>query len=151
MVDLKVMAYFKLSPSTRNWDSAFYFRQLRDVKISAIIEGWDAELLSIYGTLCARVLARAHARSGDAGLIAGYMGSSQSFDESICEFAVEYADQVRRDYREFVKAVHQGRLEALRDPVKPVAHRQAADAPRCRLSETEHNGRHLADNRDVGI
>ena len=23
MVDLKVMAYFKLSPSTRNWDSAF--------------------------------------------------------------------------------------------------------------------------------
>ncbi|MGU5651859.1 DUF2252 domain-containing protein [Aeromonas allosaccharophila] len=95
----------------------FYFRQLRDVKISAIIEGWDAELLSIYGTLCARVLARAYARSGDAGLIAGYMGSSQSFDESICEFAVEYADQIRRDYREFVKAVHQGRLEALRDPV----------------------------------
>ncbi len=117
MVDLKVMAYFKISLSTRNWDRAFYFRQLRDVKISAIIEGWDAELLSIYGTLCARVLARAHARSGDAGLIAGYMGSSQSFDESICEFAVEYADQVRRDYREFIKAVHQGRLEALRDPV----------------------------------
>lgn len=95
----------------------FYFRQLRDVKISAIIEGWDAELLSIYGQLCARALARAHARSGDAGLIAGYMGTSQLFDESICEFAVEYADQVRRDYREFVKAIRQGRLEALREPV----------------------------------
>lgn len=95
----------------------FYFRQLRDVKISAIIEGWDAELLSIYGTLCARALARAHARSGDAGLIAGYMGTSQLFDESVCEFAVEYADQVRRDYREFVKAVRQGRLEALTEPL----------------------------------
>ncbi|MHC3400669.1 DUF2252 family protein [Aeromonas veronii] len=56
-------------------------------------------------------------RTGDAGLIAGYMGTSQSFDESICEFAVEYADQVRRDYREFVKAIRQGRLEALREPV----------------------------------
>ena len=91
----------------------YYFRQLRDVKISAIVEGWDADRLTTYGRLCARALARAHARSGDAALIAGYMGSSATFDDAICEFAVEYSDQNQRDYRAFVKAVREGRLEAL--------------------------------------
>ena len=90
----------------------YYFRQLRDVKISAIVEGWDVNLLTTYGRLCARALARAHARSGDAALIAGYMGSSATFDDAICEFAVEYSDQNQRDYRAFVKAVREGRLEA---------------------------------------
>ncbi len=90
----------------------YYFRQLRDVKISAIVEGWDVDRLTTYGRLCARALARAHARSGDAALIAGYMGSSSLFDDAICEFAVEYSDQNQRDYRAFVKAVREGRLEA---------------------------------------
>ena len=90
-----------------------YFRQLRDVKLSAVIEGWDLDLLKAYGKLCAWALARAHARSGDAGLIAGYMGSSAAFDDAICEFAVEYADQNQRDYRAFIKAVREGRLEAV--------------------------------------
>lgn len=89
----------------------YYFRQLRDVKISAIIEGWDVNRLVTYGRLCAGALARAHARSGDAALIAGYMGSSAVFDDAICEFAVEYSDQNQRDYRAFVKAIREGRLE----------------------------------------
>ena len=79
----------------------------------AVIEGWDLEQLKAYGKLCAWALARAHARSGDAGLIAGYMGSSAAFDDAICEFAVEYADQNQRDYRAFIKAVREGRLEAV--------------------------------------
>jgi uncharacterized protein (DUF2252 family) len=75
-------------------------------------EEWDVDRLTTYGRLCARALARAHARSGDAALIAGYMGSSSVFDDAICEFAVEYSDQNQRDYRAFVKAVREGRLEA---------------------------------------
>lgn len=90
----------------------YYFRQLRDVKISAIVEGWDVDLLLAYGRLCAWALARAHARSGDAALIAGYMGSNATFDDAICEFAVEYSDQNQRDYRAFTKAVREGRIEA---------------------------------------
>jgi len=90
----------------------FYVRQLRDVKISAIIEGWDVELLQTYGRFCAWALARAHARSGDAALMAGYMGSNATFDEAICEFAVEYADQNKRDYRDFINAIREGRIEA---------------------------------------
>ena len=41
------------------------------------------------------LLPRAHARSGDAAMIAGYMGASEIFDDAIAEFAVEYADQTR--------------------------------------------------------
>src|SRR5271166_3219173 len=93
----------------------FYVRQLRDMKISAIIEDWDGNMLRAYSKICGLALARAHARSGDAAMISGYMGSSATFDDAICEFAVEYADQAQRDYRAFVKAVREGRLEVSTD------------------------------------
>lgn len=57
--------------------------------------------------------ARAHARSGDAALIAGYMGANATFDDAICEFAMESSDQNQRDYRAFVKAVREGRIEVV--------------------------------------
>jgi hypothetical protein len=93
-------------------DRDYYFRQLRDTKISAVIEDFDVKFLRAYGRLCAWSLARAHARSGDAARIAGYMGSNSSFDDAICEFAVEYADQNQHDYRAFIKAVREGRIQA---------------------------------------
>jgi hypothetical protein len=86
-------------------------RQLRDMKMSAIIEDWDAGLLRQYGRMCAHALARAHARSGDAAMIAGYMGSGQSFDDAIGEFAVEYADQNRSHYRAFTRAIREGKIK----------------------------------------
>lgn len=89
-----------------------YVRQLRDAKISAVVEDMDADLLREYGRLCAWALAKAHARSGDSASIAGYMGSSEVFDEAVTEFAVEYADQTERDYRAFVKAVREGGIKA---------------------------------------
>ena len=93
----------------------YYVRQLRDMKISAIVEDFDAGDLRNYGRMCGWALARAHARSGDAAMIAGYMGASEVFDDAIADFAVEYADQTRRDHRAFVKAVRQGRIRAQSD------------------------------------
>ena len=89
-----------------------FVRQLRDMKMSAIIEDMDTPLLRQYGRMCAHALARAHARSGDAARMTGYMGSGSSFDEAVGEFAVEYADQNQKDYRRFVKAIREGRIEA---------------------------------------
>ena len=89
----------------------YYFRQLRDAKISAVPEDWDVTTLREFGKLCAWALARAHARSGDPAKIAGYMGSNTTFDDAVCEFAVEYADQNLRDYRGFVKAIREGRIQ----------------------------------------
>ena len=90
-----------------------YIRQLRDMKISAVIEDWDIGLLRQYGRMCAHALARAHARSGDAAQMAGYMGSGHGFDDAVGEFAVEYADQNQRDFRAFTQAVRDGRVQAL--------------------------------------
>lgn len=92
-----------------------YVRQLRDMKMSAVIEDMDAPLLRQYGRMCAHALARAHARSGDAARLAGYMGSGSSFDESVGEFAVEYADQNQSDYRRCVQAIREGRIDASAD------------------------------------
>ncbi len=88
----------------------YYFRQLRDAKISAVLEDWDLTTLKEFGKLCAWALARAHARSGDPAKIAGYLGSNTTFDDAVCEFAVEYADQNVRDYRGFVKGIREGRI-----------------------------------------
>jgi len=90
-----------------------YVRQLRDVKISALVEDCDADDLRAYGRMCGWALARGHARSGDAAMIAGYMGTNDAFDDAICEFAHEYADQNRLDHRALVKAVREGRVKAM--------------------------------------
>src|SRR6516225_1234569 len=91
----------------------YYVRQLRDMKMSAVIEDWNFDVLRAYTRVCAWALARAHARSSAAAMISGYMGSSGIFDDAIGEFAVEYADQNQRDYRAFVKAVREERIEAI--------------------------------------
>ena len=91
----------------------YYLRQLRDLKMSAVVEDMDFGLLRQYGRMCAHALARAHARSGDAALISGYAGSGAALDDAIADFAVAYSDQNRADYRAFVTAVRQGRIEVL--------------------------------------
>lgn len=89
----------------------FYVRQLRDMKMSAMIETMDGTMLKMYAESCAWALARAHARSGDAAMISGYMGTSRVFDDAIERFAIDYADQAERDYRAFAEACTSGRVE----------------------------------------
>jgi hypothetical protein len=59
------------------------------------------------------VLARAHARSGDAAGIPGYLGAGTAFDNAIVAFANAYADQTERDYAALAAAVKSGRLPAV--------------------------------------
>ena len=66
-----------------------------------------------YAGLCGWVLARAHARSGDAAMLAGYLGKSDEFDKAIAAFASAYADQTERDYEAFKAAVYSGRIPAV--------------------------------------
>ncbi|HVJ54942.1 MAG TPA: DUF2252 domain-containing protein [Aliidongia sp.] len=94
----------------------FYVRQLKDRKLASVAAIMEREALRFYAELCGSTLARAHARSGDAALISGYLGSSEAFDAAIQEFAVDYADQSERDHRLLTQAVRSGRLEARLDP-----------------------------------
>jgi thiamine monophosphate kinase len=90
----------------------FYWRQLRDMKGSAVVEAMAPLGLTFYARTCGWTLARAHARSGDPVAIAGYLGDSDAFDTSVTGFSERYADQNEQDYQEFTKAVQSGRLEA---------------------------------------
>jgi uncharacterized protein (DUF2252 family) len=91
----------------------FYWRQLRDMKGSAVVEAMIPLGLTYYARICGWTLARAHARSGDPVAIAAYLGDSDAFDTSITDFSQRYADQNEKDYQQFVNAVRSGRLEAL--------------------------------------
>ncbi len=99
--------------SRRNRD--FYVRQMRDMKFTLPIEDFKAAGLRRYAEVCGWTLARAHARSGNAALISGYLGKSDVFDEAIGQFAVRYADQTRRDHHALVAAERSGRIQALRE------------------------------------
>ena len=76
----------------------FYVRQLRDMKGSIETVGLTPEALNIYARICGSVLARAHARSGGASVITGYLGDEDTFDEAIADFAVTYSDLNTHDY-----------------------------------------------------
>jgi hypothetical protein len=89
----------------------FYIRQLRDVKLSTLVETYDAEMLSIYGQACGWVLARAHAKAGDPWAISGYLGKNAQFDEAMGKFALAYADQAERDHAALKAAVRAGTVE----------------------------------------
>ena len=93
----------------------FYIRQLRDIKIKARVEGFDEPTMTKYAEWCGWALARAHAKSGDSAVIHGYLGNSNEFDEAIASFAVTYADQNERDYKDFLKAIRAGKIEVYKE------------------------------------
>jgi uncharacterized protein (DUF2252 family) len=90
----------------------FYVRQLRDAKISANVETFDEAMFAVYAQACGWNLARAHAKSGDAWMMRGYLGKNDSFDEAIAGFAKAYADLAERDHALLKEAVKSGKLEA---------------------------------------
>jgi uncharacterized protein (DUF2252 family) len=90
----------------------YYVRQLRDMKGSMSVPLMDPLQLDYYGRLCGWALARAHARTGRATLISGYIGAGEGFEQAIADFAIAYADQNERDYRQLLEAISAGRVLA---------------------------------------
>ncbi|BFT62927.1 DUF2252 family protein [Pseudomonas moorei] len=91
----------------------FFVRQLRDMKFSVPVEGVTLSQIKRYAGLCGETLARAHAKSGDAATISGYLGKGDVFDKALGDFAVAYARQTVKDHRTLARAVRAGHLEAL--------------------------------------
>ncbi len=90
----------------------YYVRQLMDGKAAVPIEELDADGMVYYAKLCAAVLARGHARTGDPAIIHGYLGTKDTFDEALVKFAVAYAKQNERDYQRLVDAINDGKINA---------------------------------------
>jgi uncharacterized protein (DUF2252 family) len=90
----------------------FYVRQLADAKIKPVVEIMKPQNLKNYAILCGWALARAHARSGDAAVLTGYVGNSTAFEDAVTDFSEAYADQNERDHEALVAAVRAGKVEA---------------------------------------
>jgi uncharacterized protein (DUF2252 family) len=86
-------------------DRQFYVRQLKNRRLGSISEVIEARGLEAYGNLCGRTLARAHARTGDPVLIAGYIGKSEILDEALASFAMTYAGVTDRDHAKLIASI----------------------------------------------
>jgi uncharacterized protein (DUF2252 family) len=91
----------------------FLVRQLCDHKASIDLTNLKGTALREYAVVCGELLAKGHARGGDAGAIAGYCGNSTKLDTALAKFAKAYADQTERDFDQFKKAIAKGRVRAV--------------------------------------
>ncbi len=91
----------------------FYVRQLRDMKGGVEFDPNSTKVDNIaqYSSLCGWALALAHAKSGDAAMIAGYAGNSDELDQAMVNFAFAYANQTEEDYQALISAAKSGRIK----------------------------------------
>ena len=88
----------------------YYVRQFRDMKGSITVDAIDAAALTDYAGILGHLLAKGHARTSGASMIAGYVGGSDKLDTALCRFARAYADQTEADHAALLRAVAQGGL-----------------------------------------
>ena len=98
-------------------DRPFYVRQMKNMKGEIPVSCMTGQPLLYFSWAYGALLARAHARTGDAAAIAGYCGRDGHADlrEAIAEWAFAYGDRNDADYRRFLAAIEAGRLEAADD------------------------------------
>jgi uncharacterized protein (DUF2252 family) len=88
----------------------YYVRQFRNMKGSVELSGIDADALVDYAGVVGHLLAKGHARTSGASMVAGYAGGSPKLDEAMVRFARAYADQTEADHAALVRAVDRGLL-----------------------------------------
>ncbi|MGH9635615.1 MAG: DUF2252 domain-containing protein [Candidatus Angelobacter sp.] len=98
----------------------YLVRQMNDHKSSVAPEELKGDRLLEYGKVCAELLAKGHARSGDPALLADYLGRPGKAEKGLLQYAVAYADQVEKDYQAFLKGLKRG---LLKDAMKIADHR----------------------------
>jgi uncharacterized protein (DUF2252 family) len=90
----------------------FYVRQLRDMKLSIALTTDRVQFMN-YAKYAGLALARAHANTGSAAAIAGYLGTGNKVDKAFTQFGVAYADQTERDHKALVEAIDAGAVPAI--------------------------------------
>ncbi len=96
-------------------DIDFYFRQLWDGKGKIDVAELGPKRLAAFAGICGKTLAFAHARSGDAMMIRGYIGDEDTFDDIMVEFADGYTDRTKADHKQLTEAIKDGAIEVVRD------------------------------------
>jgi len=88
----------------------YLVRQLNDHKGSVDLQKLRGRGLNSLALVAGELLARGHARSGDACGIRGYCGSGARMAKALRDFAWEYAEQTEADYGAFIAAIKSGRI-----------------------------------------
>ena len=90
----------------------YVVRQLKDHKAGIEQGDLKGQALVEYANMCGELLAKGHARSGDACAIAGYLGNNTKFDGAMAAFASAYANQTDKDWQELKRAMRNGKMRA---------------------------------------
>lgn len=96
---------------TRIGQRDFLVRQLNDHKGRIDLESLRENGLSTLSAIAGELLARGHARSGDALAIASYAGSGGKIVEGLVNFGKRYAELTEQDYQLFKAAIAKGRFK----------------------------------------
>jgi uncharacterized protein (DUF2252 family) len=92
----------------------FYVRQMKNMKGEVPLPLLAGRPLVFFAWGYGALLARAHARTGDAAAIAGYCGgpNKTGLDEALADWAELYAEQTERDHAALLDAIASGRVSA---------------------------------------
>jgi uncharacterized protein (DUF2252 family) len=96
---------------TRIGEHDYLVRQLNDHKGGIDLNGLAGNGLSSLGTVAGELLARGHARSGDALAIKGYIGSCDKVVKAIVQYGLGYAALAQADFELFKKAIREERVK----------------------------------------
>jgi uncharacterized protein (DUF2252 family) len=96
---------------TRIGEHDYLVRQLNDHKGSIDLKGLRGAGLNSLATVAGELLARGHARSGDALAIKGYIGSCDRVLKALVNYALEYAAITEADFESFERAIKQGQVK----------------------------------------
>ena len=99
-------------------DHQYYVRQFRNMKGTVALDAIDAAALSDYAGIVGHLLAKGHARTSGASMIAGYAGVSDKLDQALASFARAYADQTEADHAQLVDAVRKGQVSVAEGPLE---------------------------------
>ncbi|WP_256414298.1 DUF2252 domain-containing protein [Acinetobacter sp. 5862] len=93
----------------------FHVRQLRDMKISVDLADMDDDYFYEYAESCGLALAHAHAKSGNADVLMGYLGEGNKIVDVLQEYAMRYAERNLNDYQQFMNEIADGKLQIAGD------------------------------------
>lgn len=93
----------------------YIVRQFRNRKGAIEVTELKRDHLDDYGRLAGALLARAHSRSIDPRVLAGYCADGDKMDSAYARYALDYADRTEADHEELVRAVKSGALPAVEE------------------------------------
>jgi hypothetical protein len=93
----------------------YYVRQMKNMKGALPMSFLSGDPFYFFSFGFGWLLARAHSRSGDGAVIAGYCGNSDALGTALADWAEAYGDQTVKDHARLVKAIKLGRVKAAQE------------------------------------